>query len=426
MKQLVLVLAVFLAAASVRAQVPGSFNSAIEAYNAGQHESARQAFSRMARDGRADAQFNLAAMLANGQGGTSNLAEAVLWMTLSSEAGFESAEEALEVLTGMLRDDQQQAVDQKLPQWRDDYSRAALYARHAPELCADCEVEDIETSGRSRHKLSRLVRDGQLRIDRKPPRYPREAASNRTIGTVEMGAWLTEQGTLELPHILFSDPADTFDTNALKALKRWEFEWQVPPGERSGFYFIQTIDFRLNDLQDNYRLERRLRHDLGTGLESAHQNAFPAYIAANTLDFIGLEVDPGEPTRLVEIAALAARQGAVRAQLDIANRLRCGDRVHTDPEASVFWLKQAAYAGDHRAQFYLSLKEERLGKAVAEDFAAEAEAAGYAPALLAAIREQIQSEDEPDPRRLSELLEALPDSWRRHNKNAPCSSRRSP
>lgn len=409
-----LAIALCMAAVLARAEVPASFNAAVAAYDAGRHEPARDAFLRMARDGRTDAQFNLAAMMANGQGGTTDLPEATLWMTVASEAGYTGAQAALETLHGALDTNQRDRVDDRLAQWREDYSRSALHARHAPEFCAECERDYIGPD--ERHRLNELIREGELRLERKQPRYPPEAASNRIIGQVEMGAWLSVDGTLEQPHVLFSDPAGTFDDSAIRALKRWEFNWQVPVEDRSGFYMTQTIEFKLTQLKQNYRLERQLRRDLDNALEHADQNAFPAYIAANTLEFIGLEADPDQPSRLIDIMAMAARQDAVRAQVDLADRLRSGHDVEADRESGLFWLRHAAYHGDARAQFHLSRLESQIGESRARSFGAEAEASGYLPALLAGIRREMLGDCPPEPGRLDQLFESLPDRWLRNNR----------
>jgi len=408
-------LAMVLAASPLRAQTPASFPSALAAYNAGHHGSAREAFLRMARDGRADAQFNLAVMLAKGQGGQQELARAALWLTLSAEAGFSNAREPVEALNGMLDGDQRSFVENRLPQWRNDYSRDALFARHAPKFCADCESDAIDQI--ERPNAAALLRDGRLRVERTPPRYPRDAAADRIVGEVELGAWVSEQGRLALPHVLYSDPPATFDASAMRALKRWEFEWQVAPQERSDLYFRQTIEFTLEGLSGNRRLGRSLRHDLGKALESVEENASAAYVAASTLEFINLEVDPDHPERLIEIIALAARQGIVQAQLDLAERLAVGNRVEPDRQAGLFWLKRAAYHGDARAQFRLSMLEPRIGDSLAQDFGAEAISAGYTPALLSAIRAEMQkNESAPNRGRLQGLLDALPEGWLQDNR----------
>jgi TonB family protein len=419
MKKLALAFAAVLAAFPLWANVPASFESALSAYNADEHELAREAFLRMARDGRPDAQFNLAAMQARGEGGPVRTAESVLWMTLASDAGFGKADKALEILSERLTDEGHAWIRERLPVWRTEHSKAALFELHSPEFCEECVRPETAFRHADRDQLTHLVRNGSLRLERKRPRYPRDAASNRIVGHVEMGGWLNENGELEAPHVLSSEPEGVFENSALDAFERWEFDWLVPMEDRGGFHIHQTIQFTLNEFDSNYRLERRLRHDLAVGLDDAGENALPAYIAANTLDFIGLEVDPAHPPRLIEVAEQAARQGAVIAQLDLARRLLAGDEVQRDTDAGIFWLKQAAFAGDARAQYKLSFREEALGEEVAADFRAESVGNRYVPALLAEIRRETQERGEGHAERIARLIQSLPGPWQRRQHDDP-------
>lgn len=419
MKILVLAFAAVLVASPLRASVPVSFDSALAAYNANRHEAARASFLRMARDGQPDAQFNLAVMQARGEGGPVQLTEAVLWMTLASEAGHGQAVDALDVITTHVPDDERAEIEDRLPSWRKDFSRQALLDKHRPLFCSDCLQSEIDARHADRDELTHLIRGGSLRVDRKRPRYPREAAIHRMVGYVELGGWLNEDGVLEAIHVLSSEPENVFENSALEALDRWEFEWLTPSESREPFPVRQTIIFKLDEFAGNYRLERRLRHDLAVGLEEVERNAMPAYRAAYTLDFIGHEVDPDHPARLIELAEMAARQGAVIAQREVARRLRVGDQVQLDLDAELFWLKQAAYAGDPVAQYQLSLRSERLGEGTARDFRAEAVAAEYVPALLAEIRREVQKTEGIQTQRLQALIEDLPRRWQRRRNDDP-------
>lgn len=419
MIRLLLVLALALACGQAQATTPVSFDAAVEAHEAGQLEAARSAFRRMAENGRFDAQFNLAAMLVNGEGGPGDPVEAALWMSLADEAGYEPAEEASDIIVGVLDDAQRAEWTRRLPGWREKFSTEAVFARHAPVFCADCQQPELSGNDRDRLGVAELIMDGKLTLERKPPRYPRDAASSRTVGIVAMGGWLAEDGTLEQPHVLYSDPEGVFDSNALWAFERWQWEWQIPPEERSSRYILQTIEFKLDHFKDDHRLERNLRQDLERGLASIEADALPAYSAAWTLDFIGLEPDPDRPGLLVHITHQAARQGMVRAQLDLADRLCAGDQVRPDTESCIFWLEQAGFSGDPRAQFLLSFRPKSLGEELAQDYAAAAIAQNYAPAVLAAIRREVQSAGESDSPRLASLLRALPHEWQRRNGDDP-------
>src|SRR3974390_2434595 len=73
----------------------GTFDDAIAAYDRGDFQSAFQKFMPAAESGNPDAQANVGAMYANGEGVEQNLAEAAKWYRLSAEQGNASAQNRL-------------------------------------------------------------------------------------------------------------------------------------------------------------------------------------------------------------------------------------------------------------------------------------------------------------------------------------------
>lgn len=413
MNRMVLAVLACLGAGLLEARQPVSFDETVEAHAAGELEAARIAFRQMAEAGRVEAQFNLGAMLVNAEGGPADVVEGALWITLASEAGFDAAEQAAPVVAEALGEAESTAFRQRLPDWRNSYARDVLLARFTPRFCDDCEVKDVNASEAEKHRLETLLQGKRLTVDREAPRYPREAARSGAMGMVLLGAWLNEDGEIEQPHIQFADPEGVFDEAALRAFSRWDFDWVGEPPEGAPFYIVQQIRFQLDGVKER-AFDSMTRRQLRQDVRNWDEDVLAAYQSAWTLDFMGEEVDPDNPAALVEVTYQAAHAGIIRAQLDLAERFRCGENVAQNTAANHFWLKQAAFEGVPRAQFLLSIKDS-IDPEFATALRTSAAEAGFLPAALAEIRHQVKHGSQVDRRELAALIDSLPDRWRRHH-----------
>jgi TPR repeat protein len=84
--------AAFLAIHSANA---GPFEEAVAAYESGDYQTAFQKFMPAAESGNADAQVNVGAMYANGEGVAQNFDEALKWYRLAAEQGNAAAQNRL-------------------------------------------------------------------------------------------------------------------------------------------------------------------------------------------------------------------------------------------------------------------------------------------------------------------------------------------
>ncbi len=410
-RMVVLAILACVGAGAVDARQPVSFDHAVEAHAAGELEAARIAFQRMAGAGKVEAQFNLGAMLANGEGGPADVVEGALWITLAAEAGFGAAERGVPAIEDALDEAESRELERRLPEWRERFARDALLERYTPEFCDDCQASETRARSAEQIPLAHFTERKRLTVSRQAPRYPREAARSNTMGVVVIGAWLNEEAEIEQPHIQFADPEDVFDQAALRAFSRWNFEWADTPPEGAPFYITQKISFRLDSagqrVFDSMTL-RRLRKEVRNWKE----DVLAAYQAAWALDFMDEEVDPDNPAAYVEVTHQAALAGIIRAQLDLADRFRHAAGVVESTQASHFWLKQAAFEGVPRAQFLLSLKD-----AIDPDFAAALRASAaeqdFLPAILAQIRHQVETGEQANREALASLIDRLPRQWRK-------------
>lgn len=411
MPHLSILLAVLLVHAVAAAATPVSFAEAVDAYERGDHAAARTAFARMAETGFIEAQFNLGVMLLNGLGGEADRIEAARWIRLAAEHDFQPAADAMRIVEGTLDERQHRRIDEGFADWQARYGRNALVKAHEPLACdSNCRDQEIEWehSEGDRYQLFGKA----VRIERLPPRYPREAADRGIMGVVKLGAWVTADGDIELPHVIFSDPQDIFDESAVHALSRWEFEWLEEAPDDLPRSIVQTIIFNLDDSdRPNGGATRR---ELREALEQAGDDLVAAHRAAWLADTLQIDVDSIDHEALVEVVYKAASAGIERAQLDLADRFYSGNGIRQNIDSAVFWLKQAAFEGSAHAQHELTRHPSRVDGDFVVDLRRAAARQGLLPAVLDEIREQLESDDAADEAWLAELVAQLPDEWRKH------------
>lgn len=419
MNRLLCGLAALLATATAPGAAPVAFDATVAAYEAERFEPARSSFQRMAEAGLPEAQFNLGVMTLNGQGGPANRVEAALWVRLAADAEYEPAVEAVEVLMEHLDDDQQSRYRQRLPEWRERHARSALLERYRPEACqSDCLEPgdgagpgstrmDVDASGSTRSdEVLATVDDMALTADRTPPRYPRRAAEQAIMGRVILGGWVTGTGELRHPHVVDGFPEKVFDHAAMEAWTSWQFDWPDGPPDSAPTYISQQIVFTLDEMK-----EGPTQRALSEAIEAGEEDLHAAHKAVWMVERLELPVsEQARPESVVSIISRAAEAGVIRAQHDLSDRQARGDMVRQDRDAAVFWLKQAAFEGDARAQFELT-RWQRLDDDFRSDLQRAAARQGFLPAVLWALREQVTGPQGGDPDYLRELLDHLPDDW---------------
>lgn len=62
------------------------------------------------------------------------------------------------------------------------------------------------------------------------PQYPREALTNCVGGTVNLRFTVLEDGSVEDPSVVSSDPPRMFDRSATRAIMRWKFKPRIVDG----------------------------------------------------------------------------------------------------------------------------------------------------------------------------------------------------
>ena len=101
MKKLIVILCLALVSFSVGCS--DDFQKGVEAYDKGDYETALKEWRPFAKQGNANAQFNLGQMYRNGYGVPQDYKTAVKWYTLSAEQGFVEAQANLGVMYALGR-----------------------------------------------------------------------------------------------------------------------------------------------------------------------------------------------------------------------------------------------------------------------------------------------------------------------------------
>lgn len=409
---------VLLCSIQAHAQVPVSFERAVAAFEAGEHDSARTAFDRMARAGFTEAQFNLGAMLLNGQGGEASLVEGAAWIQLAAAEGYEPAIETSEVLRGQFEADRLAEIDGKAAELRAEYGRQSLLDRHRPRLAEVSENDEpaFESSserrfGQSFNRIVTTIEGSRVQLEMNQPRYPRSAADNGIMGFVQMAAWLEPSGEVRHAHVVFAYPEGVFDREALRAYSRIRAEWLEEPPEQA-VYLPRSIAFTLDGLSSGPILR-----ELERGLEAHEDDLAAQYRLIWLSEKLSLnDVEPFDPDTVIEVSHQAAMAGVVDAQLDLARRFRGGGMLARDVDSSNFWLKQAAFEGNAQAAFELS-RCDLLDDGLRRDLRQAAIEQGHLSALLLAIRELTENPEQASAEEMAALLERLPPEFSRNSRD---------
>ncbi len=79
------------------------------------------------------------------------------------------------------------------------------------------------------------------------PFYPTHARMRQIEGSVVVEFVVSDSGLTEQIHVISSDPGNTFDTAAIKAVERWRFSPGMVDGKPVAVRVRQTIRFQLEE-----------------------------------------------------------------------------------------------------------------------------------------------------------------------------------
>lgn len=108
----------------------------------------------------------------------------------------------------------------------------------APEPSPSAESMEPAAQGSADDEVTPLVRI--------PPSYPRSAQRRGIEGVVTVAFTITKNGTVSDPEVIDAEPANIFNKEALRAIKKWKFKPRVVDGEPQARRATQEIEFRMS------------------------------------------------------------------------------------------------------------------------------------------------------------------------------------
>lgn len=228
--------ALLLAVAPARAD----FVAAIEAYQAGRHESSAQAFERLAWSGHAPAQLNLAVQYANGQGVARDLGRAVGWAGIAADAGLAEARRlSLKLLPAQTESDMDAAMVLEK-----EYHAQAIESRMAADRPSRIEVP-----------AKQLGRPPIVY----PPGLTGSAGRDAWEGYLYLSLNVSADGRASNALILFSDPPGRFDAAAVKGMLATKWQPALVDGQPTATNPCASIQFQISDVERNSGVRQVVR-----------------------------------------------------------------------------------------------------------------------------------------------------------------------
>jgi TonB family protein len=321
-------------------------HSAKVAYKKGDFGNAFEQFKELAELGQPEAQFDLAAMYARGEGVNSSNVYAHAWASLAGQNGEARGKGLADDLEQDLTPTSQRISSEIQAQ----YSQPALNARLMPHFFKGKEYEDRDP-----------VRPSKPFI----PEYPMEAAQKGVQGEVYVEFVVAPDGHPRIPRILYAVPGGYFESSVRESVLRSLYL----PARVNGQPISTSVSTMYNftvpgaSIKDYQGLERRV-HD--TELKAADGDPQAQMLYAMMI--AGLPQLKQTYSQALPWFLKAAQAGAPYAQYQIGTGLLQGRGCQCDAGKGEIWLQKAAQADQPDAQVSLAeylLKGEPTQESVA-------------------------------------------------------------
>ncbi|HEY0768061.1 MAG TPA: hypothetical protein VGD47_08905 [Steroidobacteraceae bacterium] len=303
------------------------FQAALDEYNAGHYEVAREQFLALAELGDCSSQFNLATMALKGQGGPKDAGSGVGWLQAAAGNGCEKlVGDKVAGLQAKLSTDELRTAAGIVAR----YGREALHIRGMvnPDFgCRDLAPASV--------------------LQRPAPESPRLGLNTRQSAIVITELTIGVDGLARDPEILLSVPETAFPAAAIESWLNSRFV----PATRSG----APVESRLQAKSlfaiegggglpglDAYKVARRAADAGEPGAE------YMVGLTATVDASLGIS-----SARAGQLLIGSARYGDTRAQYWVGSQLRATSTCHPQANGAV-WLRHAAEGGSAAAQVMLA------------------------------------------------------------------------
>jgi hypothetical protein len=322
------------------------FYAAQVAYKKGDFAVAFNQFKEMAELGQPEAQYDLAAMYARGEGVNQNNVYAHAWASLAAQNG----EVKGRALAELLQPDLTPTSLGISSEIQSKYSRSALDARLMPHILKGKEYEDRDP-----------VRPSKPFI----PDYPAEAQRNGVQGEAYVEFVVAPDGHPRMPRILYALPSGFFEATVRESVMRSVYLPARINGQPISTSVSTMYNFTVSGVSiHNYEgLERKV-HDTELKAEGGDPQAQMLY----GMMIAGLPQLKRSYNEALPWFLKAAQAGAPYAQYQIGTGLLQGRGCQCDSTKGEIWLQKAAQADQPDAQVSLAeylLKAEPTRESVA-------------------------------------------------------------
>jgi hypothetical protein len=306
------------------------FTSASVAYDRKDFPAALREFERLAEEGEADAEYNLALMLVNGDGVKKDLVTGYGWALTAEDNGLKQATGVVDQLRRIASPAQTQAAQEYVTR----YGRESMMPPH-PELF----VPAVDSRP---HSISQVAFT-----------FPDRPLMRGIMGWVDAVYVIGTDGQIHDTWSGSSIPPGTYDESVHAALVHTRFEPAMVNGKPTAVLGITRIKFVIN--QDNIRDRPRLIAYISELKKKAESGDSDAQFALATIGWGFPELAPEVGDRL-EWRAKAAAAGHILAEFDLGLcKLVHNDVCDSSPTDGVRLLAQAARKGSGTAVMVLAL-----------------------------------------------------------------------
>jgi TonB family protein len=307
------------------------FLGALEQYKKGDYEHARAEFSELAALGDGASQYNLGAMLMQGQGGPKDFGSGVGWLTAASENGYTGLPpDRLKTMQAKLSPEEKKAADGMVA----SYGRAAMDAHVLP-------AKDAFRMGCGERSQAKFKTRGL--------EYAQSLKQKGMNGVAILTITVAPDGTVHDPEVVMTVPDKGVAATAAQTVIRFSFEPITVDGKPATVRDHFNVKYVMDTTDGVWNIEslKKVRANAELGVPD-HQ--FFMGLAGSIDPLPGFSSDDAA-TMLLK----AAQGGQRKAQRLVAERLRANEKCLEQEKGKwERWLRASVRGGDNIARVQLA------------------------------------------------------------------------
>jgi len=310
------------------------FNSALNAYAAGNYESAHDQFLSMASVGEKRSQFNLGVMYYQGQHVPQDISKAYAWLKLATEGEItiESEKQTFEIVKAGIKN--LEPAEKEYQILAEHYSTKVIMQALYPEF-----IQPV--NGNSFFAIP---------VDIVQPKYPKSAAKRGVQGWTRFRFDLDALGVPRNIQLVESVPERYFEKTSRKAISKWRFLAALdkngnPAPQKNLLY---TMQYRIKGAPPLALKDGLYEKNMVLAKRGDLQAQYTVGIWEKKLNVSEGKENPSE------WFLKAAVQGHPLAQFELGKSLIFGKGCIQDKTKGVEWLTRSAHSGQTEAKQLLA------------------------------------------------------------------------